>query len=339
MSQPVYLVKPGIGSRTARHVANNHAAFTLPCSTNVRILIMSAIFLPNGLQILGWGSAGYVCKVTKDIALKCSTPERTKNEFSVFGLLERHPPCADIVRSFLRLHDLNFMQLLFKGTLEARLQAHQIHDPETGVASATAKEPSHLVLRWLIQLSNAAAWLESLTLAHGDIRPSNLLLDSDDHLKLSDFDNTTLIGESLEAGGAPYARLLGPEAEADCGSFGALGPRTEQFAIGSVYYYLVRGYEPYDNVRFGEDHGCVVVDMLQKMEFPELDESRDDAIIKECWYCGFDSGKDLAFAIRSLNCGEVDGAEPMSMDCFREMQEECKKMISEGLLGFWGYAV
>ncbi|KAL1616959.1 hypothetical protein SLS56_011209 [Neofusicoccum ribis] len=264
-----------------------------------------------------------------------------KNERLVFDLLEQqNSPCPNIVRSFLRLPDLNFVQLLPGGTLEARLQSKQVRDPSTQrVANVTAKEPHHLVVRWMAELSDAAAWLESLGLAHGDIRPSNLLLDSKDHLKLSDFDNTARVGEEVDVGTAPYARILGPEAGTDCGTFGTLGPRTEQFAIGSVYYYLTRGYEPYDNERFGQYHGRTVVDMLQNMEFPKLEDgSEDDAIIKQCWHHRFRSIRDLAQTMASLNNGQEKGAESIPQDVFQKSQEECLRMVQDGQLTLWGMA-
>ena len=45
-----------------------------------------------------------------------------------------------------------------------------------------------------MELSSAVAWLESHGYAHTDIRPENLILDSDDHLNLTDFDNMEKIG-------------------------------------------------------------------------------------------------------------------------------------------------
>lgn len=51
-------------------------------------------------------------------------------------------------------------------------------------------EPVDLVWRWTYRLTSAAAWLEALGLAHGDIRPPNLVLDAEDHLKLLNFDCT-----------------------------------------------------------------------------------------------------------------------------------------------------
>jgi serine/threonine protein kinase len=77
------------------------------------------------------------------------------------------------------------------------------------VLKVEGREPRYLILRWMTELSNATTWLESLRYAHGDIRPLNLLLDSKDHLKLADFDNTAIVSTTSEVGIAPYARVLG----------------------------------------------------------------------------------------------------------------------------------
>lgn len=43
-----------------------------------------------------------------------------------------------------------------------------------------------------------------------------------------------------------YERLLDTEEEGAAGTYGMAGARTEIFAIGSVYYTLLRGHEPYE---------------------------------------------------------------------------------------------
>ena len=83
-----------------------------------------------------------------------------------------------------------------------------------------ARNQGNLIARWMTELLNGVAWLKSLCLAHNDIRPLNLLLDSDDHLKLADFDNTARIDEEVDVGTAPYARLLGTKARENRGRFG-----------------------------------------------------------------------------------------------------------------------
>ncbi|KAI9735785.1 MAG: hypothetical protein M1818_006394 [Claussenomyces sp. TS43310] len=138
-----------------------------------------------------------------------------------------------------------------------------------------------------------------LEMDDGIIQRRRLAGDIDDHLKLTDFDNTAPIGTPLEVGIAPYARVLGDEGGEDRGTFGGLGPRTEQFAIGSIFYYLMRCYEPYDNERLGECHDTTTVDLLLQREFPCTDNSQAD-IIRCCWLGMFDSIKQLSTEIRLL---------------------------------------
>jgi serine/threonine protein kinase len=56
-------------------------------------------------------------------------------------------------------------------------------------------------------LAKAIAYLESHNLAHGDLRPENILLNRN-RLKLSDFNYTAEIGINYEAYIALYSRIL-----------------------------------------------------------------------------------------------------------------------------------
>lgn len=105
---------------------------------------------------------------------------------------------------------------------------------------------------------------------------------------------------------APYGRLLNDDEQdqGGRGSSGFLGPRTEQFALGSLYYLIKYGFEVYGDRRLTEDrkeHGRKVVDLLQNMEFPNLDGDPliDDIIIK-CWHNRYATIKELATCTETL---------------------------------------
>ncbi|CAD0056144.1 unnamed protein product [Aureobasidium pullulans] len=104
------------------------------------------------------------------------------------------------------------------------LNKYQKRDEQNGwkVLEITQALDSQDIDRWMEQLCDVAATLERLGLAHNDIRPGNMLLDAERNLKLADLDRI------------------------DAGSYGKVGARTEIFAIGSVFYSLLRGYEPYE---------------------------------------------------------------------------------------------
>ncbi|EGP82409.1 uncharacterized protein MYCGRDRAFT_51659, partial [Zymoseptoria tritici IPO323] len=151
-------------------------------------------------------------------------------------------------------------------------------------------------------------------LEYSDIRPSNLLLDSADHLKLADFDCLAEVGQQeLEAGALLYAR-----AGEQRGTFGLLRPRTEQFAIGSVFYFLTRGFELYEDTLFTSPE---IVDLLQNKQFPltETNDTRDD-VIKKCWHGDFVSIQQLAIEVEPL--GSI-GSYYSKEDSFYEIRQEC----------------
>lgn len=131
----------------------------------------------------------------------------------------------------------------------------------------TAKDDFGTVSRWLQQLTSAAAFLEKLRLAHNDLHPRNLLLNQNLNMKLSDFDSFGEIGEDLPSAPAPYARVVnhGPNK----GGFGQCGARTEQFAIGSILYFMLYGYDPYEDTCLDGDE---IINRFQDMRFPELGE-------------------------------------------------------------------
>jgi serine/threonine protein kinase len=87
-------------------------------------------------------------------------------------------------------------------------------------------------------LAEGIAWLESLGLAHGDLKPENVLVDKQNRVKIGDFDCTNFIGSESEACIPPYGQLLGSEAGSKEGTLGKLGARTGQFALGSLFDYI-----------------------------------------------------------------------------------------------------
>ena len=64
---------------------------------------------------------------------------------------------------------------------------------------------------------------------------------------------------------------------------------------------MTRGYEPYDNEWFGERHGPVIVDLLQKMVFPKTDDNKVDTIIRRCWHGEYDSIQRLSATVKLLD--------------------------------------
>lgn len=215
---------------------------------------------------------------------------------------------------------------------------------ETKVATKVKKlEPLSLRKEWMNDLAQAVAFLESLNFAHGDLRPENILLDRN-RLKLSDFDRTDEIGSDFEACMAPYGRVLNEQDEGRRGSSGFLGPRTEQFALGSLYYLINHGFEVYGDRQLTENpkvHGCKVVELLQNMEFPKLDgDPLFDDIITKCWHNKYSTIAELASYTKTLlerhNSGDAEAEHiptpQWSAEDFSSKKAFCRGLEKGGLL-------
>ncbi|KAL8725048.1 MAG: hypothetical protein Q9166_007602 [cf. Caloplaca sp. 2 TL-2023] len=222
-------------------------------------------------------------------------------------------------------------------SLAERLQRHQIRDPvSTRVVKVPFTEPEQLRSQWMNALCSGVAWLESLGYAHGDIRPENILLNDEMHLKIADFDCINLIGSEFEACIPPYGRVLGSEAGVDKGGAGLLGPRTEQFAIGSTFFFMNYSFELYDDQDFGPAHGRTVVQRFREQLFPILYKLPEiDSIIESCWHGRFSSVAQLAAAVSAQIANDVPLPGKMSETEYTEKRQICQQLLDEGMLDLY----
>lgn len=220
---------------------------------------------------------------------------------------------------------MNFLAFMPGGSLETRLQSNQTRDGKGNFVAVVQNEPLPKVELWAMEMTAAAAWLESLGFVHGDLRPANLLLDADDHLKLADFDSVDKIGTKSPGSAPPWARLQGDEAGSQSGTWGENGARTEQFAIGSIIYTCTRGFQPYEP----ENLGRMAVKRLRNMDFPELGDAPLDAIIYRCWRNGFETMGALAEETKSLEGAKGSPPTVMGAQYIAETRERCQLLLDD----------
>ncbi|KAJ5257470.1 hypothetical protein N7524_009026 [Penicillium chrysogenum] len=228
-------------------------------------------------QFPSGGGISFVYEVHPRIVVKVPKPreferEQFQKELEIYQVFSQNPPCPSIIYSGI------FLEYIRDISLSSRIQKNHTRDQQTIVVTTVEKlEPLHLRKQWMNDLAQAVAFLESVNLAHSDLRPKNVLLDRN-RLKLSDFDCTAKIGTNYEAYMAPYGRILNNNEsdQGECGTPSFLSPRTEQFALGSLYYLMNYSFEVYGDRCLTEDpyeHGPKVVDLLQNIEFPKLDSN------------------------------------------------------------------
>lgn len=239
----------------------------------------------------------------------CATGGTPKDhEQNIFSMLEP-APSLHIVRTFLCWPEITFMQFIGNRTLKDRINEGDGNCP---------------ALSWMHQLSSAIAYLESLGLAHGDIKPANILVDDQDQLKLIDLDYAKPIGSDVEVGDDPYVRVHKVGEPGGC--YGVAGPETEHFALGSVFWYITQGTELYSELQ-GHD----VVDRLADRQFPDTDPNDPiDIIILDCWFTKFERTVDLLHEIQRV-AGNISGSE--GIRAVKSMSDEkylAQKELCEG---------
>ena len=249
--------------------------------TDLNPIIQKLLTSCHGSSIYGLGGHSVLLQIADGIAAKVSFKtggQHLSHEQAIFSLLEQ-TPSPHIVQSFLRVPDITFMQLLNNGTLYERMSIVDSPCP---------------VLLWMQQLSGAVAHLESFGIAHCDINPRNILVDDEDQLKLVDLDHALEFGKDLDVGDEPYVRVHTRGEKG--GTYGIAGPVSEQFALGSIFWYMTRGKELY-----AELEGHEQVNRLSDRAFPDTDpQDPVDSVIKDCWLGKFERINDLSKHIQLI---------------------------------------
>ena len=227
--------------------------------------------------LIGKGASSVVFAINPRVAFKCPTVvvnpagiqksivqeniDRVESEKHVYSVLMRnHHP--NILCAILCSNEGIFLPK-FNCNLHERL--------ENSTASQNDRSTQST---WIRGLANGLSWLESLGYAHGDLRPSNILVDHSDQVKLCDFDATVEIGKPLLVATDPFCRVdenFDPP---------LAGHTSEQFAFASCVYNIRYGQIPF--------HDLDSPSRVQKLIKNELPSTADDLeygnLIWACWH-------------------------------------------------------
>ncbi|KAJ4307471.1 hypothetical protein N0V84_012711 [Fusarium piperis] len=272
------------------------------------------------------GAGGSVYSINDTIAFKCAnvydnpqpshaediaeSAEKAAHEQEIYKILMANPH-PFILRGILLIPEGIFMERMV-GTLYDRIK-----EP---VRSRPPPPPSDLERRWILQLSSAVAWLETLGLAHGDLRPKNILLASNDDIRVADFDVTRRVGEEVYTVTAPFGKMN------PGWKHPIAGPGTEQFALASCIYNIRFGEEPMSDI-----DGPEMVQMLMRGELPPRpDDGELGDLLVDCWSEKFESIAAVDEKLRKL-FGAKDCVAPVEdssrgemllADCHRFLEKE-----------------
>ena len=104
----------------------------------------------SGATSLSLGATSWVYQINDRIVLKAlrrTQEEKYIQERKAWDLLELYPWCPDVVQSFLRCPDGNFLSFCSGGTLDQRLRTQQLRDgpnpSHSKLLSLTKKRTCH----------------------------------------------------------------------------------------------------------------------------------------------------------------------------------------------------
>lgn len=142
---------------------------------------------------------------------------------------------------------------------------------------------------WMVQAAEALAVVHAADVIHCDVTPRNFLLDQALQLYICDFAGSSISG-SLQTK-APGPRFQPP------GWDWRSKPKTcdDIFALGSVFYFIQTGNEPYHDV--SEDE---VETHFNKGNFPDVSMLSCGNIIRQCWAGECDNAHAIVSALNSL---------------------------------------
>jgi len=225
-----------------------------------------------GMSKVGQGGFGKVLALSKKdtgktFAVKCmhkamvvkkDQTENCLNELTILSKLDHYPFIVNLWYAFQDSTNIYMCSdLMLGGTLQRMIKAAKHLEPER-------------IVRYAAQITLALQFLHSHNIVHRDVKPDNILIDSEDRIHLSDF-NVSLI---VCAGEEETKRH-----EDGWGTSGYRAPEVylrkgvghifscDWWSLGSVVFEMYSGFVPY-NKRETDDSST---DLLMRMKSEKLD--------------------------------------------------------------------
>nr|XP_045605812.1 cAMP-dependent protein kinase catalytic subunit 3-like isoform X2 [Procambarus clarkii] len=226
------------------------------------------------VKTIGTGTFGRVClcrdKVTSQYlamkilaitdVIRLKQVEHVKNEKNILRLVT-HP---FIIEMYWHYRDDRFLYMLFEYVCGGELFAYLRN---------AGKFPMTTASFYASEIVSALEYLHSLSVVYRDLKPENLLLDRDGHLKITDFGFAKkLTDRTWTLCGTP--EYLAPEIIQSKGHNKAV----DWWALGILIYEMLAGYPP-----FFDDNPFGIYEKILggRVEWPRhLDTSAKDLIKK-----------------------------------------------------------
>lgn len=243
-------------------------------------------YYPDGVRhILTTGSLHYIGLVDDLTILKYPHFEGEldglKVEWEIYQRLGKHPR---IIHCKGRHKDGGLLlEYAPNGSLQEYLENKQI--------------PLEKKIQLAEEIAEGVAYVHQQNILICDIHVRNILLDSNLHVKLCDFQGKLLgpDGDVLLSGGASEnAESFMPRPD-----YRLADIKTDLFALGSTIYYIMTGHRPFPELDTIRDEKKISESYQQK-RFPPLDPDAGGKVVHNCWSGNYKSANEVVNDLNAL---------------------------------------
>lgn len=235
-------------------------------------------YKPEGvIDFLGLGTDSFIGTVNETTILKY--PKTPKDEAALMIL--------DLEAQILTKIGPNKHIIGFKGQREDGILLERAG---RGSIAQFLKESTSDSQRfaWACQATNAIAVTHRAGVLHCDINVNNMLLDDDLTVKLCDFQGRLLRADgSIDRDGLARENVKSFKPRADPNYSDR---KTDLFALGSAFYHIMQGHEPFPDMSPFEDEE-EIEERFASHQFPKMDSSLMNGITHKCWAGEYDSAE------------------------------------------------
>ncbi|MCC5604806.1 serine/threonine protein kinase [Nostoc favosum] len=166
------------------------------------------------------------------------SPERVALKLPVAGATDALAREADAMRRFAPEHPGVARVHGIVALGDGRIALAQEHLPGGDLVGLRGR-PWHESLPLLRPVLDALAAAHDAGLAHGDLKPANVVRDADGRAKLVDFGVAALVAQPGRPSGSPYTRSPAQWRGE------ALTPQDDAYGLGALLFELVAGHPPF----------------------------------------------------------------------------------------------